>query len=329
MKKIALIILNILIFAACTNNKPQKTTIDGLALGTSYHIVICADTTHGTMALINQKIDQVNESMSIYNPNSRLSKINRNETQDLDSMLMLCINQALKISKESNGMYDITIKPLTDAWGFATKEKTADPNVDSLLTFVGYKKIKIEGNKLIKENPQTQIDLNSIAKGSTVDLVSQALESLGYTDFLVEIGGEVFARGTNTIDNHKWNIGIDNPSEGNMQAGANITEVIALSNQALATSGNYRRYYTDENGNKVVHTMNPKTGFSSPSKLLSATVIAENCALADAYATTLMSLGLEGAIEFSKAHPELKIYLIYSNDNDKMQTYSSGLINNN
>ncbi len=327
MKKITILFALICNLLSCTNNHTPKTIIDGFALGTTYHIVICEDTLEGTMALINQRFEHVNQSMSIYNPTSRLSKINSNQTDTLDQMLHDCISQAMLISQQTGGKYDVTIKPLTDAWGFATKQKTTDPNIDSLLQFVGYQKIQIRNKKIIKENPSIQIDLNSIAKGSTVDIIASALESLGHKNYLVEIGGEIFARGLNSLG-QPWRVGIDKPIEGNITPGASLQQIIPLSNKALATSGNYRRYYTDENGNKIVHTINPITGLSSPSNLLSATVIAENCALADGYATACMSMGLEKAIEMDKSNKDIVIYLIYSDSEGAMKTYASeSLIN--
>lgn len=322
MKKFSIFCALVTLLLSCESAKPGQTIIDGLALGTTYHIVICEDTIRGTKAAINQCFDQVNASMSLYNKDSRLSQINRNETLELDSMLSECISQALRVSAQTLGMYDITIKPLTDAWGFAKEQKTEHINVDSLLEFVGYQKISIKNNKLIKQNLNTQLDLNSIAKGSTVDIVAQTLEEMGYKNYLVEIGGEIFARGVNAHSNH-WRIGIDRPEDGNYSPGVNLQNILSISDMAMATSGNYRRFYLDDKGNKIVHTINPKTGLTSPSNLLSATVITENCAMADAYATALMSMGLEEAKEFDLKNPKVLVYLIYSDDSSKMQTYAS------
>lgn len=327
MKKLIFIIVILASIIACSNQKSKVVVIDGFALGTTYHIVICDDTTAGIQQKIDQKLEQVNLSMSLYRDTSLLSKINRGETDSLDPMLKYCIETALEVSQKSDGMYDVTVKPLVDAWGFATEKRTANPNVDSLLEFVGYEKIAIKGNRIVKQNPQMQIDLNSIAKGAAVDIIAQLIENEGYNNYLIEIGGEIYAKGLNA-EGGLWRVGIDKPVEGNMLPGEELQQVLRFSDMAMATSGNYRRYYQDENGRKIAHTINPKTGYSQLNELLSATVIAPNCTLADAYGTTLMALGLEKAKDFVKSNPHIYAYLIFSNEQGEFQTYSSANLEN-
>lgn len=327
MKRIILLTAILLQVIACSKPEQKTTIIDGFALGTTYHLVICGDTVNGFQQKIDQTLEAINLSMSLYCDSSRLCQINRNQTDSLDEMLIYCIETALDVSRRSNGMYDITVKPLSDAWGFATKQRTQDPNVDSLLQFVGYEKITIEGNRIIKQKPEVQLDLNSIAKGSAVDIIAQLIENQGYNNYLVEIGGEIYANGVNA-QGSLWRIGIDKPIEGNMLPGNYLQSVLSFSNMAMATSGNYRRYYEDDNGRKIAHTINPKTGYSQINELLSATVIAENCALADAYGTTLMALGLEEAKNFVETNPHIYAYLIFSNEDGEFQTYSSANLEN-
>ena len=194
----------------------------------------------------------------------------------------------------------MTVKPLTSAWGFAAKsEKRSNPNIDSLLEFVGFDKIAINNHRITKSDCRIQIDLNSIAKGYVVDLVAEALAERGVESYMVNIGGEIRCKGMNP-EGKEWHIGIETPYEGNFEQNS-LEKIIPVSNCAVATSGNYRRYYTSEGGLKVCHTINPKTGYSVHSNLLSATVVAPTCAEADAAATMFMAMGSEGgALELAK-----------------------------
>jgi thiamine biosynthesis lipoprotein len=200
----------------------------------------------------------------------------------------------------SNGYYDVTVKPLTSAWGFAAKgEKCNNPNIDSLLEFVGFDKIAINDHRITKSDSRIQVDLNSIAKGYVVDLVAEALYRRGVESYMVNIGGEIRCKGMNP-EGSEWHIGIETPYEGNFEQNS-LEKIIPVSNCAVATSGNYRRYYTSGDGLKVCHTINPKTGYSVLSNLLSATVVAPTCAEADAAATMFMAMGSEGgALELAK-----------------------------
>ena len=185
------------------------------------------------------------------------------------------------------------------------------PNVDSLLQFIGYDKIRIDGCRLVKKHPSVQIDLNSIAQGATADYVARWLDSLGWKDYLVEVGGEIFARGHNAKGG-LWRVGIDKPIEGNVIPGAQLQVRIGISNRGLATSGNYRKFYTDSLGRKIVHTFDARTGAPVISNLLSATVVARTAAQADAYGTLCMVMGLNESIRFLESRPDLEAYLVWS-----------------
>jgi thiamine biosynthesis lipoprotein len=279
-------------------------------LGTTYHIV--AETALSSEEIFEamQQIDsEAKASMSVFEPNSLLNRLNRNETDSVDRHIARNIALADSISRLSNGAYDITVGPLVKAWGFAGKEAETDPNVDSILAFVGYEKIAVREGRLHKEDPRIALDLNSIAKGYTVDLLGEWLEEQGITNYLVDIGGEVRCRGVNRSGG-AWRIGIETPYDGNMTNGESLTARIALHDGALATSGNYRRFYLDNQGRKVAHTIDPTTGYSRLSRLLSATVVAKSCAEADALCTMLMAMGDKQALAFVEAHPEMAIYLI-------------------
>ncbi len=303
------------------NKKEEAKIITGFAQGTTYRIAIKGDTVVGTKAAIDSLFDVVDRSLSLYNPNSLISRINRNETDSVDALIADCIKVAHGISETSGGLYDITIKPLTQAYGFAEGKPTKSPNLDSLLPIIGYKKISVQNGRLVKSDPRMQLDLNSIAQGATSDIISRYLDSQGIKEYLVVTGGgEIYCKGLNA-NGEPWRVGIDRPYEGNIVPGQDLQTVIGVSDKGLATSGNYRKFYINEDGDKVVHTVNPITGKCVISNLLSATVVAENATLADAYGTMFMVLGLNESIKFLEGHPELDAYLIYTDDDGVYQIY--------
>jgi thiamine biosynthesis lipoprotein len=314
MKKIIFILLGALIIASCTQ-KTNITIIDGMAQGSTYHIVIAQDTTIGLRNAIDSLFEEIDNSVSIYNPNSLLSKINRGETDSLDSHLKICLHHSLEMSRLSDGFFDVTIMPLVRAYGFGREKAIQSPNIDSLLQFVGYDKIAIEGNRLHRLDRRVQIDLNAIAQGYTVDKLAEVFDQRGIKNYLIEIGGEIFARGEK-LANKPWVVGIDSPREGNYLPGNDLIQKIVMNNNGLATSGNYRKFYTDSIGRKIVHTINPKTGLPIVSSLLSATVLAQNAATADALGTFFMIIGLENSKKFLAEHPEINALLIYDENGE-------------
>jgi thiamine biosynthesis lipoprotein len=265
--------------------------------------------------MIKEVDQQAKASMSIFDTNSLLSRINNNDTDIIDEHIAYNITLAQSFSELSRGAYDITIKPLTDAWGFGRELKEeSEVNTDSLLMFVGYDKLRLEGDRVIKSDPRLQIDLNSIAKGYVVDMVAKRLEEFDIDSYMVNIGGEVRCKGFNPRG-ELWSIGIETPYDGNM-AMDSFEKIIYLNDAAVATSGNYRRFYITENGEKVTHTLDPRTGYSVVSSLLSATVVAQECAVADAAATMFMALGSDEALTLAKQCEERygwRYYFIYAN----------------
>ena len=289
--------------------------INGEALGTFVQVKCSTTLPKETISNIIQEVDQESKnSMSIFSPTSLLSRINRNETDSLDCHIIRNIELAERFSKLSDGAYDITIKPLTDALGFGREEATYEVNIDSLLEFVGYELLSIEEGRLRKADSRVEIDLNSIAKGYTVDLVAERLEALGIKSYMVNIGGEIRCKGHNA-KGQRWSIGIETPYDGNM-AMDSFEKIVYIADRAVATSGYYRRFYLTEDGQKVAHTIDPKTGHSAVSTLLSVTVIASTCAEADAAATMLMSLGASDSAErvAEQCHEEFgwDYYLIFA-----------------
>lgn len=291
--------------------------INGEALGTFVQVKCNTSLPKETISNIIQEVDyESKNSMSIFSNTSLLSRVNRNETDSLDCHIIRNIELARRFSELSDGAYDITIKPLTDAYGFGKEEVHKQVNVDSLLEFVGYELIAVEDGRLRKADSRIQIDLNSIAKGYTVDLVAERMEALGIEDYMINIGGELRCKGYNA-KGERWSIGIETPYDGNMSMDS-FEKIIHIANRAVATSGNYRRFYLTESGQKIAHTINPKTGRSAVSTLLSATVIAPTCAEADAAATMFMSLGASNNVESiaKRCHEEFgwDYYLIFAGE---------------
>lgn len=290
--------------------KPDYRIVEGAMLGTTLRVTACVEgLSAGELYRRIMEVDSaMKRSMSIFDENSLLSRLNRNETDSVDEHIVRNWTLAREIGALSGGRYDVTVKPLVDAWGFAGRERTAAPNLDSLLAFVGSDKAEIRDGRLLKSDPRVQLDFNSIAKGYTVDRVAALLEGCGAENYLVDIGGEVRCRGVNPHGN-PWRIGIERPEDG--VAYGQTSEVrVALNDGALATSGNYRRYFIDPAGNKVAHTIDPRTGRSVVSRLLSATVAADDCARADALATMYMALGADDALRAVEAQPEAKVLFI-------------------
>ena len=306
-----------LLAVLCVGCKPgyNPTVIDGFTQGTTFHIVIRDDIPANVN--IRRDIDSIflraERSMSLYDPASLLCRLNRNETDSVDRYIAECIRIADRISRETDGLFDITVKPLTGAYGFAGEARNERPDIDSLLRFVGYGKIRVEDGRLIKAHPQVQIDLNAIAQGYTVDEVARHFDSLGLENYLIEMGGELFCRGANAR-NEKWTVGIDAPIDGNYIPGSDLQIRLRISGRGLATSGNYRKFYDTEAGERVVHTVNPRTGKPVISRVLSATVLAPDATLADVYGTYFMVAGLESAKDFLEKHPELDACIIFSDE---------------
>ncbi len=289
--------------------------INSEALGTFIQVKCNTTLDSETISNIIQEVDQESKnSMSIFATNSLLNRINRNETDSLDCHIARNIELAHRFSELSDGAYDITIKPLTDAYGFGREEAANEVNIDSLLEFVGYELLTIEDGRLCKADNRVEIDLNSIAKGYTVDLVAERLEALNIEDYMVNIGGEIRCKGRNA-QGESWSIGIETPYDGNMEMDS-FERIVHVTDRAVATSGNYRRFYLTSEGEKVAHTLDPKSGRSAVSNLLSVTVIAPTCAEADAAATMLMSLGAshraESVAKFCHEEYGWDYYLIFA-----------------
>jgi thiamine biosynthesis lipoprotein len=261
-------------------------------------------------------------SLSLYVDSSILSGINRNEDLVVDDYFSEAFRISGEISEMTDGAFDITVGPLVRAWGFGPDENRnfSESKRDSLLKLVGMDKVKIENGRVIKANPGINLDFNAMAQGYSVDIISDYFGSRGIKSFLVEIGGEVRVKGDK--QGVLWRIGIDRPEDNNNLPGNDLQAVISLKDRSLATSGNYRKFYI-ENGVKYSHTIDPRTGYPARNQLLSATIIAKDCATADGIATACMVIGRDKAIEFLSFHPEFDAFLVFSDNSGNYQTWTT------
>lgn len=301
------------------NEKALYQHNEGTIFGTLYHAkYLCA---RDLQADIEAELQKVDASLSMFNPGSTISKINKGESNQVDEMLSEVLELSFSINKATDGAFDPTVAPLVNAWGFGFKNGQLPNNkqVDSLLVLVGLSGIHLEGNKLTKDNPLSILDFSAIAKGYGVDKAAQVLRSHNIKDFMVEIGGEVVTEGVNE-KGEPWRIGINKPDDDSTSTNTELQDVISLSGKAIATSGNYRNYYIKD-GRKIAHTINPKTGYPAQQDILSSTVMAPNCAEADAFATAFMVLGLEQAKQVLRTQPQLEAYFIYSDEKGNYQTW--------
>ena len=272
---------------------------------------------------INKKFEKYNMSFSTYEKESVISKINNNQEVELTDEFISCYNRSMEISEITKGAFDITAGPMVNAWGFGpeAKSKMNQEKVDSLIEITGYLKIQLKNGKITKENPGMKLDMSAIAKGFTSDLIASFLIEKGCPNYLVEIGGEVVAKGVNE-KGRTWTIGISKPDEDLLVSNTELQAKVKLPDNALATSGNYRNFY-EEDGKKYAHTIDPKTGYPVQHSLLSATVLARDCMTADAFATAFMVMGLESGIEIARSIPEIEVFFIYADENGNNRIYMS------
>ncbi len=323
MKNYFTLFLTFLLLSCQQTNNLVYKKLEGLALGTTFHITYEDELDQITEKHIDSLIHSINKSLSTYIPTSDISKINHGDsTVMVDGMFQEVFEKSNRIYKETEGFFDPTIGVLVNAWGFGPEKdsvKLDSAHVKELLQFVGFDKLQIENRRVVKKYRQTYIDFNAIAKGYSVDVIGRFLETKGVANYMVEIGGEIRARGVN--EKFKpWSIAIEKP---NFDASRSFQSIVSLENESIATSGNYRKFKIDEKtGLKYAHTIDTKTGFPSKSNLLSASVIGKlDCADVDAYATAFMAMGLEKSQKFLHNKPDLKAFLIYSDNEGQIKNY--------
>ena len=315
-----LLIVGTVLIVRQQQSLPYQQSSDFI-FGTTYKIVYQHD--EDLSKEIREELMKVDFSLSPFNEKSVITAVNQNRDVVLDPLFLDVFTKAMEISRETDGAFDITVAPLVNAWGFGFKNETRPTplQVDSLLQMVGYKKIKLEDGKIIKQDPRMMLDCSAIAKGYGVDVVARYLRSRGIHNFMVEIGGEVVTSGVNP-QRLPWRVGVVKPSEDSLNVGHELQTVLNVTDKAMATSGNYRNFYY-KNGKRFAHTIDPKTGYPVQHSLLSATVLADECAVADAYATSFMVMGLERAKKLLERHPELMVYLIYDDGKDNLAVWFS------
>ena len=317
--------LAILIVGTIWITRQQHTTPyqhdEGFVFGTIYHITYQSDKNY--QKEIEAELKKVDQSLSPFNKTSIISRINRNEDVVVDEMFKEVFTLAENISKETDGAFDITVAPMVNVWGFGFKQGITPSKevIDSLKAIVGFHKVALVDGHVKKQNPNTMLDCSAIAKGYGSDIVARFLKSKGIENYMVEIGGEVVTHG-NSEKRVPWRIGVNKPTDDSLNTSTELQTILNVTDKAMATSGNYRNFYY-KNGKKYAHTIDPKTGYPVQHNILSATVIADNCATADAYATSFMVLGMDGAQKILAKHPDLLAYLIYSDDKGKMQVWYS------
>jgi thiamine biosynthesis lipoprotein len=321
MKTRIIAALFIVIFLnACQDVQYHK--IEGETQGTTYHIIYNKDKMLKTE--IDSILNDIDLSLSKYREDAILYKINKNQDVALDNHFIKVFNKAIEISKASNGLFDITVGPLVNLYGFGNENRgdVLDSNlIDSLLQFVGYKKVKIVNNHLEKENPGIQIDMNAIAQGYSVDVIADFLERQGVKNYMVEVGGEVICKGKNEFGD-EWRIGVEKPLENTDINDRQIELILGFKDvkKAVATSGNYRKFFV-ENGIKFTHTINPQTGYPTRDSLVSASIMANDCMTADGYATACMVSGFENAKKIVENDPNLEAFFIYFDKNGNYKFY--------
>ncbi len=321
MKKLLFLSIILVLTYSCTQ---KRIVLQGETQGTYYRIIYYDKNERDLTREIDSLLLDFDFTASVYNPKSLISKINRNELDSTNQVFRDIFKKATKVSQLTDGFFDITVMPLVNAWGFGFKNKVEveDALIDSFSQYIGYKKVNIEGQRVVKTHPNVMIDFNAIAQGYSVDILGDFFLSKGITRFLIDVGGEVLAKGKKpSLD--FWTVGIEKPSE-NKNSPREITAKVALKDMALVTSGTYRKYY-EKDGIRYSHTINPKTGYPVQHSLLSATVLSKTAMEADAFATAFMVMGVEKTKQFLSQHPELnlEVYLIYADKNGQLKVYMS------
>ena len=318
---VLLIVGTVLIIRQQQSMPYQKCS--GLIFGTTYHMTYQYD--DDLHAEVVAKLKEVDAALSMFNEQSTISKINNNQTVTPNKMFLDVFQLAQQISQDTQGAFDITVAPLVNIWGFGFKhgQEPTTHAIDSLRQFVGYQKVSYNGKTIQKQDPRIMLDCSAIAKGYGTDVVARLLDEKGITNYLVEIGGEVVTRGISE-KRVPWKIGVTKPTDDTLHVGNDLQTVLNVTDKAMATSGNYRNFYY-KGGRKYAHTIDPKTGRPVQHNILSATVLCNQCAKADAYATAFMVMGLDKAREVLERNPDLMIYFIYDDKGENKVWYSPSL----
>ena len=297
-------------------------SLQGFTQGTTYHITYKHPTESDLTEQIDSLLKNFDASLSSYDSTSIISAVNRNDLGvKTDSMFRTVFRESRRVYQVTGGAFDISLAPIINAWGFGPgqQQDLDSAMVDSLLQYVGMDKIFLVGETVHKTDPNVKLNVNAIAQGYSVDVISNYLRDLGCRNFMVEIGGEIRTRGVNSKGNF-WRIGVDRPEYGNMIPGEQLQVIISMHNRSLATSGNYRKFY-EKDGVMITHTIDPATGFPRESRLLSVTILCEHCITADAYGAACMVMGLEKAKKFVEGEKGVDAYFIYGDEYGAYQVW--------
>ena len=296
-------------------------------MGTTYSIKYLSKDGTGYQQEVDSLLLVFNQSLSTYIPNSEISQFNRDTVFYFELPFFLpVLKESKRVYVATDGAFDPTVMPLVRAWGFGPDQSQMPDSskIDSLLQYVGFDKISFDSKMVTKSKPGVELDFSAVAKGYGVDVIGMWLAEHGISNYFVEIGGEVKCKGVNN-EGKSWRIGIEDPTrEINSRSTKAIVE---LQNRAMATSGNYRNYYVVD-GIPYSHTIDPASGFPVRNVLLSATVFADDCITADAFATAFMVIGLEKAKKFIEENPKIDGFLIYSDKTGKLRTFTSREVGN-
>ena len=317
---LTLLIIGTVLIIRQQHNMPYQRYSD-FVFGTTFTVTYQCDSDMSQS--IKAELMKVDYSLSPFNKESVITAINNNEDVKPDKMFMDVFQLAMDVSRETDGAFDITVAPLVNAWGFGFKsgEKPTARQVDSLRQIIGYQKITVDHGKIRKQDPRMMLDCSAIAKGYGTDVVANFLRQRGVRNFMVEIGGEVVTCGVNP-ERVPWKVGVIKPEDDSLSVSHELQTILNVTDIAMATSGNYRNFYY-QGGKKYAHTIDPKTGYPVQHNILSATVLAKTCALADAYATSFMVMGLDKAQKVLEQHPELMAYFIYDDGQGKNAVWFS------
>ena len=329
---VSLLLFISLLFTSCSVKEENSlVTLRSEAQGTTYSIKYIEKDAVNFQIEIDSILKNIDNSLSTYIPASIISRVNQGDSNVvLDKYFIDVFRKSLEVAERTEGAFDPTVAPLVNAWGFGFTQGASEVDsaiIDSIMNYVNYKFVLLGNNKITKDKPGIMVDFNAIAQGYTVDVLADFLESKKIDNYMIELGGEIKAKGKSIppLGGRKggwWKIGIDKPLENIDER--EIEAIIELKNKALATSGSYRKFY-EKDGIKYSHTIDPKTGYPVQHSLLSATVVANDCMTADAYATAFMVMGMEKSRAFLKENKDLDldVYFIYSTEAGEWTTYYS------
>lgn len=320
-----ILLLFIVILASNRSVEWKRYSITGVAQGTTYSIIYYAEDSVVSKAIIEQQLRSLDSSLSLYKPYSRINQFNNSvKGITIDNHLLQVVKKSVDTYNATHGLFDITVQPLVQAWGFGVAKTNTVPDATSIkniLSCVNTKLLRLKRNRLIKAKPCVKIDLNGIAQGYSVDVLAALLEQHGVKNYIVELGGEIKVKGRKQPSGEKIKIGIESPNEDVFENHP-LQKIIELESGAITTSGSYRQYY-ESKGEKITHLINPKTGYPQQNELISVTVYAKDAITADAYDNALMLMGLQQALVFVEKRKDLAAYFVYKNANGSIADTAS------